>query len=195
MTERSGAVEPGTDAVEVELGAYLAADAVIDHGHPEIRALAERLRRGTPVETARAAYEYVRDEIPHSGDVDRWSAAYRASAVLAEGNAICHGKAHLLIALLRASGIPAGVRYQRFEVLHGLVAAWWPGEGWVSIDPRGNVGGITAEFSVVRAAERIAFPEAALEPGVYPAVPERVARALAEAVPGVAGYEYLPAAP
>ncbi|MGK4582304.1 transglutaminase domain-containing protein [Kitasatospora sp. HPMI-4] len=84
------------------LADYLAADEVIDHGHPEIRALADRLRGVRPEAGARAAFEYVRDEIAHSGDVGEWSAAYRASDVLANRNAICHGKAHLLTALLRA---------------------------------------------------------------------------------------------
>jgi transglutaminase-like putative cysteine protease len=112
--------------------------------------------------------------------------------VLAAGNAVCHGKSHLLVALLRAEGIPAGLRYQRFEVLHGLAAAWWPGEGWVDLDPRGNFGGAAAEFGLRCGPERLAFPETALEPGVYAAVPARVAAGLAAGVPGVADYGYLP---
>ncbi|MER5639711.1 transglutaminase-like domain-containing protein [Kitasatospora sp. NPDC002227] len=179
---------------ESGLAEYLAADEVIDHEHGEIRALAARLREQTPEATARALYEYVRDAVPHSAEVaaQEWSGVYRASEVLAAGNAICHGKAHLLVALLRAEGIPAGVRYQRFEVLHGLAAAWWPGEGWVDLDPRGNFGGVAAEFAVRRGEGRIAFPETPVEDGVYAAVPAGVARALATAVPGVADYGYLP---
>ncbi len=172
---------------------YLAADGVIDHEHPEIRALAARLRGETAERTARAAYEYVRDEIAHSVDAGRWSAAYRASDVLAQGDALCHGKAHLLAALLRVEGIPAGICYQRVEVLHGLVAVYWPGEGWVRIDPRGNRPGIDARFATVRAEERLAFPDDEHVPGVYAAVPASVAAALANGRPGAVGYAYLPA--
>jgi hypothetical protein len=50
--------------------AYLAADEAIDHEHALVRATAARLRTDTdgPVEYARAAYEFVRDTIPHSAD-------------------------------------------------------------------------------------------------------------------------------
>lgn len=79
---------------------YLAADDVIDHRHPAILETARGL--GTP----EAAFTFVRDDIAHSRDAGVWSAAYRASDVLAARNAICHGKAHLAAALLRALGVP-----------------------------------------------------------------------------------------
>ncbi|MDH6130457.1 transglutaminase family protein [Kitasatospora sp. GP82] len=182
---------------------YLAADDVIDHGHPEIRALAGRLRRSSPEATARTAFEYVRDEIAHSGDVQEWSAAYRASDVLVRRNAICHGKAHLLAAVLRAQGIRAGLCYQRLNVLHGLVAVHWPArEGgaagrWVRLDPRGNKPGVDAGFATVPGEERLAWAvdPAAGEfdcPTVYPSTPPVLLRALAEARPGVQGYGHPP---
>ncbi|WP_371498489.1 transglutaminase family protein [Kitasatospora sp. NBC_00374] len=178
---------------------YLAADDVIDHGHPEIRALADRLRRDSVRESARAAFEYVRDRVAHSADLGRWSAAYRASDVLAAGDAICHGKAHLLTAVLRAQGIPAGLCYQRLDVLHALVAVHWPrpegGGTWVRLDPRGNKPGVDAQFATDPADERPAWP---VDPArgefwydtVYPATPDGLRTALATADPGRTGYGY-----
>ncbi|MFJ1707108.1 transglutaminase family protein [Kitasatospora sp. NPDC088346] len=194
---------PRLRAASAEPADYLAADEVIDHGHPEIRALAGRLRRDNPAESARAAFEHVRDRVAHSADLGRWSGAYRASDVLAAGDAICHGKAHLLTAVLRAQGIPAGLCYQRLDVLHAMVAAHWPqpagGGAWVRLDPRGNKPGVDARFATDPAAERLAWP---VDPArgeywydtVHPTTPDRLRTALAAAEPGRTGYGYyLPA--
>ncbi|MEV4615190.1 transglutaminase family protein [Kitasatospora sp. NPDC049258] len=184
-----------------DLADYLAADDVIDHHHPRIRALARHLRGDSAERSARAAFEHVRDRVAHSADLGRWSAAYRASDVLAAGNAICHGKAHLLTALLRAQGIPAGLCYQRLEVLHGLIAVHWPdaagGGRWVRLDPRGNKPGVDARFATDPAEERLAWP---VDPArgefdyatVHPATPPALLAALATARPDRTGYGYLP---
>ncbi|MEW1909805.1 transglutaminase family protein [Kitasatospora sp. NPDC085895] len=175
--------------------AHLAADATIDHDHPAIRALARSLRGASAEETARALYLHVRDEVAHSYDVDRWSAAVRASDVLAAGDAVCHGKSHLLVALLRAEGIPAGLCYQRLEALHALAAYRLPGQSeWVRIDARGNRPGMDARFAVTPAEERLAYPDVPLEPGVHAAVPPVLAAGLARGVPGVASFDYIPTA-
>ncbi|GAA2810255.1 transglutaminase family protein [Kitasatospora paracochleata] len=181
-----------------DLADYLAADEVIDHDHPEIRALAARLRRTDRVATARALFEYVRDEIDHSADVDHWSGAYRASDVLARRNGICHAKAHLLAALLRAEGIPAGICYQKLEVLHGLNGIHFEETGqWVRLDPRGNKGGADAHFATEPAEERTAWandPDAGNfhYPTVHPTPPADLRAALAEARVGERGYGHLP---
>ncbi|MEV8095109.1 transglutaminase family protein [Kitasatospora sp. NPDC085879] len=186
------AAEPDT-AARTDDAAFLAADALIDHRHPAIRALARELRGASAEETARALYEYVRDQVAHSYDVDRWSAAVRASDVLAAGDAVCHGKAHLLVALLRAEGIPAGLCYQRVERLHGLAAVRLPGQPeWVRIDPRGNRPGMDARFATTPAQERLVYPDVPLEPGVYATVPPALAAGLARGVPGAATFEYIP---
>jgi transglutaminase-like putative cysteine protease len=138
---------------------FLAADDVIDHQHPSVRACAERLGGGGvgAEEYARAAYAFVRDEIAHSADAGWYSKAYVASEVLAAGNAICMGKSHLYAALLRARGIPAGLCYQRLRdgeggfCLHGLNAVFLGGR-WARLDARGGGRG---EFSLVR--ERLAW--------------------------------------
>jgi hypothetical protein len=165
---------------------YLAADDIIDHEHPAIRELAARLRGTDTEQTAAAIFTYVRDRIDHSYDVDRWSAAYRASDVLAAGNSICHGQAHLLTALLRAEGIPTGLCYQQLTAIHGLVAAHWPA-GWVRLDPREPFGG----FATTPADERLVYPDAPSSRFVYAKVPADLAGCLAEARPGVAGWDYL----
>ncbi|MHA6765028.1 transglutaminase-like domain-containing protein [Streptacidiphilus sp. PAMC 29251] len=184
-------------ALTVLPGDYLAADPIIDHTHPAIRAAAASLLRAQDeVATADAVFTFVRDEIPHSHDIDVWSAAYVASDVLAQGNAICHGKSHLLAALLRASGIPAGLCYQRAGLVHGLNAVYLQGR-WVRLDARGNRPGVDARFSADPADERLAF---ALDPArgeidyltVHPAVPPRLLAGLRRAVPGEAGFDYLP---
>src|SRR4051812_19662851 len=95
--------------------AYLAADDVIDHGHPLVRETAERLRAGavSPHDYARVAFDFVRDTIPHSGDADDPRVTWRASDVLRLRTGICHAKSHALTTLLRAEGIPTGLCYQR----------------------------------------------------------------------------------
>ncbi|WP_137990902.1 transglutaminase-like domain-containing protein [Streptomyces vilmorinianum] len=141
-----------------DLSAYLAADDVIDHGHPLVRETAAALRsRHRDVHAyAQAAFEFVRDSIPHSSDTGDERVTWRASDVLAQRTGICHAKAHALVALLRAQSIPTALCYQKFEVLHGLVAIRMPGqEAWHRQDPRGGEPGKEAQFSL--AQERLAF--------------------------------------
>lgn len=75
-----------------------------------------------------------------------------ASQVLSERVGLCYAKSHLLVALLRAGGIPAGLCYQRLRdgdghVLHGLIAVHLRG-GWHRQDARGNKPGVEARFSL-----------------------------------------------
>ena len=74
------------------------------------RALADRLRRRR-VEGARGL-PFVRDEIAHTADAGRDELPCRASQVLEAGTGIGFSKSHLLAALLRAVGVPAGFCYQ-----------------------------------------------------------------------------------
>ncbi|WP_411133235.1 transglutaminase domain-containing protein [Streptomyces sp. C10] len=141
-----------------EISAYLAADEVIDHEHPRVRATAATLSVGAPdaYTYAKAAFEFVRDTIPHSQDAGDPRVTWRASDVLAQRTGICYAKAHALAALLRAEGIPTALCYQKFEVVHGLVAVKLPGEGrWARQDPRGNKPGVDAQFRLDR--EQLAF--------------------------------------
>ncbi|MBA5636008.1 transglutaminase family protein [Duganella sp. LX20W] len=136
---------------------YLAASTYIDFNHPDVAAKAAALAEGatSPLEVARRCFEFVRDEIHHSVDYKRNPVTCKASDVLRHGTGYCYAKSHLLAALLRANGIPAGLCYQRLTVgadgapycLHGLNAVHLPQFGWYRIDARGNKPGVNARFS------------------------------------------------
>ncbi|MGW7365763.1 transglutaminase domain-containing protein [Streptomyces sp. NPDC054841] len=183
-----------------ELSAYLAADEVIDHDHPLVRDTAARLRADAPgaYAYAKAAFEFVRDTIPHSYDSGDLRVTWRASDVLDQGTGICYAKAHALAALLRAESIPAALCYQKFEVVHGLVAIRMPGEQvWHRQDPRGNKAGVDAQFSL--GVERLAFvpdPESNEMdyPVLYPVPHPAVLHALQSAQDRPSLWENLPVA-
>ncbi|MFE7902238.1 transglutaminase domain-containing protein [Streptomyces sp. NPDC057424] len=151
-----------------DLSAFVAADEAIDHHHPLVRETAAKLAVGADdvYEYAQAAFEFVRDAIPHSQDSGDLRVTWRASDVLEQRTGICYAKAHALAALLRAEGIPAALCYQKFEVVHGLVAVRFDG-AWHRQDPRGNRPGVDARFSLD--GERLAFtPDLASNELDYP---------------------------
>lgn len=143
---------------------YLAASEIIDYHHPLVSSRAQALAKGSAdkLELARHCYEFVRDEIPHSFDINAEPVSCSASEVLQNGHGICYAQSHLLAALLRANGIPAGFDYQRLYddeldyCLHGFNSVYLPEFGWYRVDARGNTGDIDAQFSPPR--ERLAFP-------------------------------------
>lgn len=152
---------PGTLAPTVD--PFLTPSEWIDADHPDVIALAGKLRGADDVDTARRCFAWVRDEVRHSSDHRVGPATCRASDALRHRAGFCFAKAHLLAALLRANGIPAGLCYQRLSLdgaagpwsLHGLVAARLPGFGWYRMDPRGNKPGVDARFTPP--VERLAF--------------------------------------
>lgn len=158
-----------------DLSAYLAADEVIDHHHAVVRETAARLAReaSDSYVYAQAAYEFVRDTIPHSADSGDPRVTWRASDVLEQRTGICYAKAHALAALLRAEDIPAALCYQRLahddgngHAVHGLVAVRFNG-AWHRQDPRGNKAGVDARFSLD--GERLAWvPDAKSNEVDYP---------------------------
>ncbi|UUU36003.1 transglutaminase family protein [Streptomyces sp. CA-210063] len=158
-----------------DLSAYLAADEVINHGHPQVREVAAHLAKGATdsYDYARAAYEFVRDTIPHSADSGDPRVTWRASDVLEQGTGICYAKAHALAALLRAEDIPTALCYQRLahddgdgHAVHGLVAVRFNGD-WHRQDPRGNKPGVNAQFSLT--GERLAWvPDPRVDELDYP---------------------------
>jgi transglutaminase-like putative cysteine protease len=141
---------------------YLAADDVVQADHPAVRAAAAGLRERHPGDAgfAKAAYEFVRDEVRHSYDVEDPRVTVTAAEVLEHRVGLCYAKSHLLAALLRAQGVRTGLCYQRLAagdgtfVLHGLVAVHLDGQ-WRRQDPRGNKPGVDAQFSLDR--PRLAF--------------------------------------
>lgn len=147
------------------LAPFLKSCDIIDWKHPDVLALALALAADErdPVLVARRCFQWVRDEIKHSRDYNLSAVTCSASEVLREGSGYCYAKSHLLAALLRANGIPAGLCYQRLSVdgqgepysLHGLCAALLPDVGWYRIDPRGNRSDVNAQFTPPR--EQLAF--------------------------------------
>jgi transglutaminase-like putative cysteine protease len=128
----------------------------IDWQLPEIKSLALELALGkeSEVEIAKSCFEFVRDNIKHSWDYRLNPVTIKASDVLKYGTGYCYAKSHLLAALLRANGIPAGLCYQRLTItdqppfcIHGLNAVYLKDHGWYRVDARGNKEGIHAEFS------------------------------------------------
>ena len=147
---------------------YLRSTDIIDFQHPQVRARAQALAAGSRdrAEIARRCFEWVRDEIRHSRDYRLQPVTCAASEVLRIGSGYCYAKSHLLAALLRANGIPAGFCYQRLSrdgqgapfCLHGLNAVYLPEHGWYRVDARGNRDGVDARFTPP--LERLAFPVA-----------------------------------
>ena len=135
---------------------FLESSDVIDWHDPDVLAQARALRGDLtdPAVIARRCFEWVRDEIKHSADYGLKAVTCSASDVLRERSGYCYAKSHLLAALLRANGLPAGLCYQRLSLdgggppycLHGLNAVWLPDVGWYRIDPRGNRADISAQF-------------------------------------------------
>jgi len=170
---------------ELERAPFLAACEIIDW--QSVSALATRVRADQQgVAAVAALFSWVRDAIAHTGDAGQGKLTLRASEVAREGTGLCYAKSHLLVALLRASGVPAGLCYQRLStsdaaasfVLHGLVAVLLPDQRFVRIDPRGNKPGIDVRF--VPGLEALAFspssPGEADLPGVFARpIPEVVA--------------------
>ena len=141
---------------------YLAGDDVVEVDHPAVRALAIGLRDAHPgdADFARAAYEWVRDQVRHSVDVEDPRVTLTASEVLSAGVGLCYAKSHLLAAVSRAGGVPTGLCYQQLAsgtglILHGLVAVYLSGR-WHRQDPRGNRAGLDAQFRLDR--EQLAYP-------------------------------------
>ncbi|MDD5052857.1 MAG: transglutaminase family protein [Sulfuricurvum sp.] len=145
---------------------FLEATDIIDYDHPAVAAKARELAKGCTDDTviAKRCFEFVRDEIRHTGDAGEGITTLRASEVLEQGQGWCYAKSHLLAALLRANGIPIALCYQRLSCseyvegiycLHGLNAVYLKKFGWYRVDARGNKEGVNAQFDPPH--ERLAF--------------------------------------
>jgi transglutaminase-like putative cysteine protease len=154
----------------------LLGDPVVDCTDPHVAAFAQTLRGEHPDDVAfsSAAFDYVRDSVAHSWDVQDRRVTISASETLREGVGLCYSKAHLMAALLRVGGIPAGLCYQRLTdhgasfVVHGLISVFLGG-AWRRQDPRGGEAGAKARFSIDE--EQLAWrPRAELGELDYPDV-------------------------
>ncbi len=120
------------------------------------------------VDKAKAIFEWVRDKIPHTKDVNREEVTCSSTEAFDHGTGICFAKSHVLASMMRSENIPCGFCYQIFNnpistipdsmALHGLNAIFLNStKRWHRIDPRGNRHGINAKFSIKK--ESLAFPE------------------------------------
>lgn len=157
---------------------YLEESNIIDYSNEKIQTLAKQLSENilSKEEIVKNCFEYVRDEIKHSGDYKLDIPTCKASEVLDFKSGWCFAKSHLLAALLRANKIPTAFCYQRLALseykkdsfsLHGLNAVYLENYGWIKIDARGNKTGVDAQF--IPPQEKLAFSlcENEYDLGVY----------------------------
>ena len=147
---------------------YLKHDNVIDYENEAVMELADTLfqKADNELEFIRIAYEFVRDNISHSADINEDVITRSASEVLKAGHGIFFAKAHLLAALLRCKSVPAGFCYQKLIlddetapvlIYHGLNGVYIKDcKKWIRLDARGNKAGVNAQFSIE--TEQLAFP-------------------------------------
>lgn len=147
---------------------YIKEDSVIDYGNEAIAQLADALYQeaDNEVEYIKKAYEFVRDHVSHSADINEDVLTCSASEVLIARHGICFAKSHLLAALLRCKSIPTGFCYQKLIlddetapvlIYHGLNGVYIREYArWIRLDARGNKEGVNAQFSLEE--EQLAFP-------------------------------------
>ena len=146
---------------------YLQESNEVDYSNPIIQRKVEELFKTnqTDVEKIQNAFEFVRDEVSHSWDIQDELVTCHASEVLSYQKGICYAKSNLLAALLRSQGIPTGFCYQRLMIfdtpekgysLHSLNAVYIKSlNKWIRLDARGNKKGVNAQFSTGK--EMLAF--------------------------------------
>ena len=145
---------------------FLESTDIIDFTHPLVASKAKELSKGLSSDEAiaKACFEFVRDEIHHSGDYKDPITTLKASEVLVHATGWCYAKSILLAALLRANNIPTAFMYQRLSCdeyvpdvycLHGLNAIYLKEHGWYRVDARGNKNGVNAQFTPP--VEKLAF--------------------------------------
>ncbi len=153
---------------ENNIDQYLKEDNIIDFGNEIITQLADVLYQEADSEVAyiKRVYEFVRDNVSHSADINEDIITCSASEVLKERHGICFAKSHLLAALLRCKSIPTGFCYQKLFlddetapvlIYHGLNGVYInEHKKWIRLDARGNKEGVNAQFSLYE--EYLAYP-------------------------------------
>lgn len=137
-----------------EMDTYLESTDIIDWKSTSVMKRARSLSGVHNFDTAKNCFLYVREVIPHCCDISATAIPLKASEVLVLGTGLCYAKSHLLAALLRANGIPAGFGYVRLAeprtasgfALHGFNWVFLKEHGWFRIDARGNNGKVSTGF-------------------------------------------------
>lgn len=139
-------IKPSTN----NLNEYLKEDVIVNFSDGNIRNTADLLytKAENRIDYIKIAFEFVRDRISHSADIDADEVTVSASEVLRAGHGICFAKSHLLAALLRCKGVPTGFCYQKlilddetapYLIFHGLNGVYIEElNKWIRIDARGN---------------------------------------------------------
>lgn len=147
---------------------YLRQSEYINYSEERVQAVIKKLETENDSELTRieSAFEFVRDQIRHSYDIQAREVTRTASEVSEFGHGICYAKSHLLAALLRGMGVPAGICYQRLTLydepedgycIHALNTVYLREYSrWIRLDARGNKEGVDAQFSIDE--EKLAFP-------------------------------------
>lgn len=141
----------GSGDITGEAGLFLKPTQLVQSEDSAVKALAQSLTTGAQTEhgAVTAILNWVVDSVKYRSPVDNYDAA--ATLKAKEGN--CQNFAHLSMALLRASGIPArivgGIALGRpwkvplkdgalLETIgqggHAWLEVWYPDQGWVSYD-------------------------------------------------------------
>ncbi|MFX3619144.1 MAG: transglutaminase family protein [Sporolactobacillus sp.] len=141
---------------------YLKESSLINYSHPSIIEVSRLFFKSeqSDAKKIKTAFEFVRDNIHHSWDVQHTRVTCVASDVLKGQEGICYAKSHLLAALLRSQDMPTGFCYQRLMLfdtpekgycIHALNAVFVEQvHKWIRLDARGNKKGINAQFSTER---------------------------------------------
>jgi len=150
-----------------DLSDYLKETDCIDYTNPLVAKKANELKASSfdRLDYIEKAYNFVRDEIPHTWDAKLTVVSRNAGDVLKNKTGICWTKSCLLAALLRANNIPAGISYQYLTraddagegyIIHALNTVYIDSlKKWIRLDARGNKAGVRAEFSLEK--EILAF--------------------------------------
>jgi transglutaminase-like putative cysteine protease len=185
-----------------DLGRYLEDTITIDWQTPSVMAKGRELLAGTSTgeERVERLFQFVRDEISHSLDVETEAHPCRSSEVLKEGTGLCYAKSHLLAGLLRSAGIPAGFCYVRLEdderpgsyVLHGFNALHWaPSGGWIFLDARGNTGSTETVCRFEPPWSLVKWPDPERGESFLPFVYRRPAKRIVDLLERVPDFETL----
>lgn len=176
-----------------DINRYLEASEIIDFENPEVAALSREIfsRSENEIDFVKNAFEFVRDKISHTADINGDIVTCTASEVLREGQGVCYAKSHLLAAILRGKKIPTGFCYQKiilddelnpYIIIHGLNAVFIQNKR-ARLDARGNKQGVNAQFSLDE--ERLAYPVRAEKgeediPIIFAAPDKNIVRALTQ---------------
>jgi len=151
-----------------DLDDYLRHDDIIDYDDPLIEEAVEQITDGLKdsISKAQAIYEFVRDQIFHSFQINATSITIKASEVLEKGHGTCYAQAHLLAALMRAAGIPCGLCYQirkdqddsdgKRLIVHGFNAVYIEEIGkWIRLDASRSIEEYNPSFDFEREASEL----------------------------------------